>query len=174
MFGSSFSSKKKVSKKINTSPSKDQINIANDHGISLGHNWRAYSREARIHIYVSDMKEMVRFYNKILEFPVVRYWRYSDGDGTMLDIGGNIIELFSKGKRNYSNKNYYGNVSLSIRVKDVNKTYDKFCTKNIQISELVSNDWGDSSFNLIDPEGNRLVFFSPSVSKEKYYKVKKS
>ena len=30
-------------------------------GIDLAKNWRAYSREARLHIYVSNMKEMVRF-----------------------------------------------------------------------------------------------------------------
>ena len=29
-------------------------------------------------------------------------------------------------------------------------------------------------FHVIDPEGNRLAFFSPTISKEKYYKVKKS
>tara|TARA_Y100000310_G_C20328711_1_gene644216 strand:+ start:108 stop:635 length:528 start_codon:yes stop_codon:yes gene_type:complete len=173
-FLSSYQSKKSTAKKINTSPSKSEIETAKALGINLGKGWRAYSREARLHIYVSDMKEMVRFYNQILEFPVVRYWRYSDGDGTMLDIGGNIIELFSKGRRNYSNKNYYGNVSLSIKVKNVSKLYDHFCTKNITLGELVDNNWGDTSFNIIDPEGNRLAFFTPNISKEKYYKVKSS
>ena len=120
-FFNQHDSKKQIKKKLNTSPTKASVDAAKKLGIDLGSKWRPYSREARLHIYVSDMKEMVRFYNQILEFPVVRYWRYSDGDGTMLDIGGNIIELFSKGKRNYSNKNYYGNVSLSIKVKNVNK-----------------------------------------------------
>ena len=106
-----YQGKKKQVKAINTSPSKAERNAAKEIGIDLANNWRAYSREARVHVYVSDMKEMVRFYNQIMEFPVVRYWRYTDGDGTMIDIGGNIIELFSKQKRNYSNKNYYGNIS---------------------------------------------------------------
>ena len=173
MFGSLNKDKKKP-KKINTSPTKAEINKAKEVGIDLAKSWRAYANETRIHIYVSNMKEMVRFYNKIMEFPVVRYWRYADGDGTMIDIGGNIIELFTKNRRNYSDKNYFGNVSVSIKVKDVNKTYDKFLKKNIKISELVCNEWGDSSFSLIDPEENRIVFFSPHISKEKYYKVKKS
>jgi uncharacterized glyoxalase superfamily protein PhnB len=161
-------------RKINTSPTKSEIEAAKNIDIDLGKSWRAYSKEARIHIYVSDMVEMVKFYNKILEFPVVRYWRSTAGDGTMIDIGGNIIELFSKNKKNYSNKNYFGNISLSMRVNDVEKTYKKFCSKNIEISELESNEWGDSSFHVIDPEKNRLVFFSPQISKEKYYKVKRS
>tara|TARA_B100000214_G_C23940752_1_gene615614 strand:+ start:678 stop:1199 length:522 start_codon:yes stop_codon:yes gene_type:complete len=173
MFGSSLNSKKS-NKKINTSPSKKEIESAKKLGMDLGKNWRAYSREVRLHIYVSDMEEMVRFYNQILEFPVVRYWRYSDGDGTMIDVGGNLIELFSKSKRNYSNKNYYGNVSVSIRVRDVKKLYEKFCKKNITLGELVDNEWGDTSFEVIDVENNRIVFFSPNISKEKYYKVKKS
>ena len=169
-----YQGKKQQVKKINTSPSKSEISAAKEIGIDLAKNWRAYSKEARIHIYVSNMKEMVRFYNQIMEFPVVRYWRYSDGDGTMLDIGGNIIELFSKGRKNYSEKKFHGNVSLSMRVNDVCKLYEKFQKKNIELGELVENEWGDSSFAVIDPEGNRLVFFSPHINKEKYYKVKRS
>ena len=164
----------KKKKKINTSPTKSEIDAAKELDIDLGNKWNAYSKEVRLHIYVSNMKEMVRFYNQILEFPVVRYWRYSDGDGTQVDVGGNVIELFTKGKRNYANKSFYGNVSVSIKVKDVHKLYEKFKKKNIEIGEMVDNPWGDTSFPLIDPEGNRLVFFSPNISKEKYYKVKRS
>jgi catechol 2,3-dioxygenase-like lactoylglutathione lyase family enzyme len=166
--------KKPNKKKVNTSPTKSEIESAKELDIDLGNKWNAYSKEVRLHIYVSDMKEMVRFYNQILEFPVVRYWRYSDGDGTQLDVGGNLIELFTKGKRNYAHKNYYGNVSVSIKVKDVHKLYEKFRKKNIELGVIVDNPWGDTSFPVIDPEGNRVVFFSPNVSKEKYYKVKKS
>ena len=164
----------KKKKKINTSPTKSEIDAAKELDIDLGNKWNAYSKEVRLHIYVANMKEMVRFYNQILEFPVVRYWRYSDGDGTQVDVGGNVIELFTKGKRNYANKSFYGNVSVSIKVKDVYKLYEKFKKKNIEIGEMVDNPWGDTSFPLIDPEGNRLVFFSPNISKEKYYKVKRS
>lgn len=173
-FLSQYSSKKKEVKKINTSPTKSEVESAKELGINLGKNWNAYSREVRVHIYVKNMEEMVRFYNKILEFPVVRYWRYSDGDGTQINLGGNLIELFSKGSRNYSNKNFHGNVSLSVKVSDVYKFYDKMQSKNIQIGKLIENPWGDASFHIIDPEGNRLAFFSPTISKEKYYKVKKS
>ena len=167
-------SKDKVKKSINTSPSKSEVQAAKEVGIDLGKSWNAYSREVRVHIYVKNMQEMVRFYNKILEFPVVRYWRYSDGDGTQINLGGNLIELFSKGSRNYSNRSFHGNISLSVKVNDVYKFYDKMQRKNIQIGELIENTWGDASFHVIDPEGNRLAFFSPTISKEKYYKVKKS
>ena len=163
-----------VKKSINTSPTKSEVQAAKEVGIDLGNSWNAYSREVRVHIYVKNMEEMVRFYNKILEFPVVRYWRYSDGDGTQINVGGNLIELFSKGPRNYSNKAYNGNVSLSVKVSDVYKLYEKMQKKNIQIGELIENPWGDASFHITDPEGNRLAFFSPTISKEKYYKVKKS
>ena len=61
-----------------------------------------------------------------------------------------------------------------MRVRDVKKLYEKFSKKNITIGELVDNDWGDTSFEVIDVENNRVVFFSPNISKEKYYKVKKS
>jgi len=173
-FLNQYQKKEKVKKSINTSPTKSEVQMAKEEGIDLGNSWNAYSREVRVHIYVKSMNEMVRFYNKILEFPVVRYWRYSDGDGTQINLGGNLIELFSKGRRNYSNKNFHGNVSLSVKVSDVYKFYDKMQRKNIQVGALVENPWGDASFHIIDPEGNRLAFFSPTISKEKYYKVKKS
>ena len=63
---------------------------------------------------------------------------------------------------------------MSVRVRDVYKLYEKFSKKNISIGELVDNDWGDSSFEVLDPEGNRIAFFSPNISKEKYYKVKRN
>ena len=172
-FLNQYRSKKSLKKK-NTTPTKSEIDAALKRGIYLGDKWNAYSREVRVHIYVKNMDEMTRFYNKILEFPVVRYWRYSDGDGTQIDLGGNLIELFSKGSRNYSHKNYHNNISLSVRVRDVKKLYEKLSRKNINIGDLIENPWGDASFHVIDPEGNRLVFFSPIISKEKYYKVKKS
>ena len=169
-----FNKKENKNSKINTSPSELERKKAEKLGIDLGNKWNAYSREVRVHIYVKNMKEMVRFYNQILEFPVVRYWRYSDGDGTQIDLGGNLIELFSKGPRNYSNKSFHNNISLSVKVKDVYKFYNKMRKKNINLGELIENPWGDASFHIIDPEGNRIAFFSPTISKEKYYKVKKS
>ena len=161
-------------KRPSTAPSTSDVKFAKEMGIDLGKRWNAYSNEVRLHMYVSDMKEMVRFYNQILEFPVVRYWRYSDGDGTQIDLGGNLIELFSKGKRNYYSKQYSNNVSLSVKVRDVCKLYEKLSKKNITLGELVKNEWGDSSFHIVDPEGNRIAFFSPDIPREKYYKVKKS
>lgn len=173
-FLSSKNNQQKTQKNPSTSPSNTDVQSAKELGIDLGNKWNAYSNEVRVHFYVKNMQEMIRFYNQILEFPVVRYWRYSEGDGTQIDIGGNLIELLSKGRRNYSHKNYHNNVSLSVKVRDVNKLYNKFKKKNIKLGELKENPWGDSSFHVIDPEGNRLAFFSPYIPKEKYYKVKKS
>lgn len=169
-----FEEKNKLNKKPKTSPSKKEIDKAKELDIDLAKSWNAYSKEVRVHLYVKNMKEMTRFYNKILEFPVVRYWRYADGDGTQIDLGGNLIELFSKSSRNYYQTNYNSNVSISVRVKDVKKLYVKLSKKNIKIGDLIENPWGDASFHIIDPEGNRLAFFSPIIEKEKYYKVKKS
>ena len=168
-----YQNNKKEVKKNKTAPSKKSIEAAKELGMDLAKSWNAYSREVRIHIYVKDMKEMVRFYNKILEFPVVHYWRSNGSEGTMLDIGGNIIELYNKnGTYHKYNKNYYGNVSMSLRVNSVHKLHDKFSKKNIDIGELEDNSWGDTSFEINDIEGNRIIFFSPNISREKYYKVK--
>lgn len=167
-----FNKVEKIKNKNKTSPNNSDIKKAEAAGIELGKNWNAYSRESRIHVYVKNMNDMIRFYNKILEFPVVKQWKYNDGDGTIINIGGNAIELFSRTKRNYYHKDYSGCVSFSIKVKDVKKLHDKFSRKNIHIEDIIKNPWGDSSFSLKDPEGNRICFFSTDISNEKYYKVR--
>ena len=164
---------KEKTKKVNTTPSVSDVKNAKEAGIDLANSWNPYSREVRLHVYVDDIKEMTRFYNKILEFPVVRYWRDASGDGSMINVGGNIIELFSKrGAERHYNKQYFGNCSLSIRVKDVRKLHDKFSRKNIKIGNLEQMKWGDTNFELIDPEGNRILFFTPDLPHNRYYKVK--
>jgi len=163
---------KKQKKKNKTNPSKSDIDLADKENLFLADKWRAYSKEVRIHIYVSDLHEMTRFYNQILEFPIVKRHKHGNSTGVLLNIGGNIIELFNKTNDNYYNKNFNGNISFSLRVNDIKKTYDDFLKKNIKISELINNDWGDTSFTIIDPEGNRIILFSLDQDYNKYYKVK--
>ena len=166
-----YTNKEKSVVKKNTSPTSADIKIAKEKGIDLANSWNAYSREVRLHIFASDIKEMTRFYNKILEFPVVRTWQDSIESGVLLNIGGNIIELFSK-TGNKDNKKFFGNCSFSLRVKDVSKLHDKFSRKNITIGSLENNSWGDTSFTVSDIEGNQITFFTPNFSYNKYYKVK--
>lgn len=156
-------------KKVNTSPTASDVKAAQEAGIDLGKSWRPYSREVRVHIYVDNMQEMTRFYNKVLEFPVVRYWRDASGDGTMINVGGNILELYSK---KGANRKFFGNCSMSIRVKNVQSLHDKFSRKNIKIGNLEKKPWGDTNFELVDPEGNRIYFFTPDLTHSRYYKVK--
>ena len=61
-FLNQYQNKEKKRKSINTSPSKTEVQSAKELGIDLGKSWNAYSREVRVHIYVKNMKEMVRFY----------------------------------------------------------------------------------------------------------------
>ena len=65
----------KKAKKINTSPSKAEIDAARELGIDLGNKWNAYSKEVRLHIYVSNMDTMVKFYNQILDFKQNLSWK---------------------------------------------------------------------------------------------------
>lgn len=166
-----YTSNDKPSTKKNTSPKAADVKAAKEDGIDLAKSWNAYSREVRLHVFASDIKEMTRFYNKILEFPVVRTWQDAAGSGVLINIGGNIIELFSK-SGNKDNKKFFGNCSFSLRVKDVIKLHDKFSRKNIAIGDLQKNSWGDTSFIVSDVEGNQITFFTPDISYDKYYKVK--
>lgn len=167
-----FKKEVKKNRSSKRKPSNSDIKDAKELGIELGKNWNSYSKETRIHVYVKNMQEMVRFYNKILEFPVVKVWRLSDGDGTIINLGGNNLELYSKNRRHNYHSDFSGCVSFSIRVKNVHKLYEKFSKKNIKIEEIQKNSWGDSSFSLRDPEGNRITFFSPDINLDSYYKIR--
>lgn len=164
MYNDLFFKKEKIKKINNTAPSKSDLLNAKNDGYKLGKKWNAYSREIRIHLYTNNFDELVRFYNKILEFPIVK--RFSDG--ILIDIGGNLIEIFSKTK----NSSFGGKISLSLRVKNVERLYEKYSSKNITIGNLTKNDWNDTSFSVIDPDGNKIYFFSIDIAKDKYYKIK--
>ena len=70
-FLNQYQSKKQDKKSFNaskTAPSNsERASAKEEEGIILGDSWRAYSKEVRVHIYVKNMQEMVRFYNKILK-----------------------------------------------------------------------------------------------------------
>lgn len=168
MYNDLFFKKEKIKKINNTAPNKSDLLNAKNDGYKLGKKWNAYSREVRIHLHTNNFDELVRFYNKILELPIVGRFRSSNSHGVLIDIGGNIIEIFSKTDKSKFN----GKISLSLRVKDVEKQYEKYSSKNIAIGKLTKNDWNDTSFDIIDPDGNKIYFFSIDIPKERYYKIK--
>ncbi len=121
--------------------------------------WRAYSKELRHHTYAKDVDALSHFYNKELGLPVLKYWRRGDDKGTMLSLGGNVLEIFGQDEEK---SEYHGKTSISSRVPNVVAYYKKLSRKNVRgLSKLRENSWGDTSFDVIDPEGNRITFFTP-------------
>lgn len=157
-----------VIKKNRTRPSSSDIAKAKKDGFRLGKKWNAYSHEVRIHIYTSNLNELVKFYNKILEFPIVGRFNEFNSTGVLIDIGGNIIEIYSKTK----NSQFNGKISMSLRVDDIEKKFEQFSSKNIVIGELTKNSWGDTSFDIVDPDGNKIYLFSINTNKNSYYKIR--
>ena len=58
-----------------------------------------------------------------------------------------------------------GGVTLNFMVNDVDKVYNELVeVKKLQpIRDLISNPWGDRSFILSDPLGNRLYVYSENL-----------
>lgn len=46
---------------------------------------------------IEDFNKTVKFYNEILNLPVVRTWGSGDNLGIMLDTGAGLLEIFSNG-----------------------------------------------------------------------------
>lgn len=101
----------------------------------------------------SKRKELTNFYIDELKFSIIQEF----SSGVMIDLGSAILEIFDpREDRSYPDK-----FSLSLMVANVAELWNEL-KSNVNIAhELRHNNWGDSSFGIVDPEGNNLVFFSP-------------
>lgn len=106
--------------------------------------------ETRIMIYTSLYKEMCDFYQNTLGFSIKITFEH----GTMFDTGSSIIEIFEDIQASQTL------LKLSMEVSSVLDIWDRLSQRS-QISHILRfNHWGDTSFGVLDPAGNELIFFS--------------
>lgn len=114
-------------------------------------------KEFRLKMYPKNFNQERHFYEKILEFPVIKEWdRGEEDQGVMFDTGNGIVELLTP-------ENEYAPISgcdVSLEVSDVWELWKKFDGSDNIIFPIRDNDWGDTSFCIADPEGFEITFFS--------------
>ncbi|MBT0964217.1 bleomycin resistance protein [Denitromonas iodatirespirans] len=114
-------------------------------------------------IKCSNIKVSCSFYTETLDFKIIRA---PDPDPqsfmsmyAFLERDGSFVHLSE-----HSGDGVFGNV-IYIRVKDLNKIYNKFVKSGLKIQEKagitmepVTQTWGMKEFSILDPDGNRLTF----------------
>ena len=106
--------------------------------------------ETRIMIYSSNYSKLCTFYQEILNFKT----RESFDNGIMLETGSSIIEIFD------SPDTLKTIIKLSLEVENVLEAWDKIQNAAKICHTLRFNSWGDTSFGILDPDENELIFFS--------------
>ncbi len=113
--------------------------------------------EFRLKLYPKDFDLVRSFYAETLEFPITHEWNSSDDNrGVMFDVGGTTLELLSP------EDGYQPIVGsgLSLEVADVKELWEKFRSQDFITQELRHNSWGDTSFQIRDPEGFKISLFT--------------
>lgn len=112
--------------------------------------------ELRILLYPNDYALSHLFYLKNMAWKIKHEWDYGDSKGTMFDTGCGVIEILWPNDIGAT----VGNYILSFHVANVWSLWDKLSKKVPVVFALRQNPWGDDSFCISDPDGNRLTFFT--------------
>jgi catechol 2,3-dioxygenase-like lactoylglutathione lyase family enzyme len=113
--------------------------------------------EFRLKLYPQDFYAVRKFYEEVLGYPVTTEWDSGEQDkGVMFDVGGTTLELLSP-KDGY--KPAQG-ASVAWEVEDVMALWEEVKDKAHVAFEPRHNDWGDTSFRILDPEGFQITFFT--------------
>lgn len=110
--------------------------------------------------YVSDLNKTAEFYEKI-GFPVQK-----SSDGVRIEMGGFTWTFIDEKKTPIQNESGLTPKGLGIylyaEVDNVDKHYQFVKSKGVHSTEPKSWPWGKREFVVKDPDGYKLVFYSPS------------
>jgi len=123
--------------------STDQVPVISVHTILYSHKWN----------------ECVSFYRDILGFPII----FANKIFVELEPAqGSRIGLLDATRARRS-PSTHDSFILSFCVSDVERTYSLLQARYPGLSEIRSHPWGARVFELKDPEGRRIEFWSSSV-----------
>jgi uncharacterized glyoxalase superfamily protein PhnB len=118
--------------------------------------------ELRVMLYPTNYSRSRQFYLDTMAWTLKHEWDHSDSKGVMFDTGCATIELLWP-EDFESNP---GKCNLSFRVTDVWSLWSDMSKKAPVVFALRQNTWGDDSFCVSDPDGNKLTFFTDRKSEE--------
>ena len=111
-------------------------------------------------LYTNDISRIREFYENIVGLT----FDYQDHDVYVSFIFPSGAKL-GINKSIYTDRETPGNQTFFIRTNDIERAYEKYKDLGYDFYEsFETNDWG-SYFAILDPDGNKIGFIKPSVSK---------
>lgn len=117
------------------------------------------SPECRIKLYLAGniFDSTEEFYRKRLRLIERHRWVNTSSRGVMFELSQNTVLELIDDKRSGQTVSGCG---LSLAVEDVWRLYQNLCSMDIPVGLLRDNEWGDTSFPIVDPSGFSIVFYS--------------
>lgn len=115
----------------------------------------------RVKLYPQDFSKVRDFYEKLLGYPILNSWDGENNKGVMFDTGVAIIELLTP-KAGYVPVK---GVGLSLMISDVWQLWEKLQDHPNITKPFSVSSWGDAGFQIADPEGFLITFFTPESQK---------
>lgn len=118
--------------------------------------------EIRVLVGTTDFERSASFYGGLLGFAVVEQWEGPDGRGTLYRAAsGGVIEIFEDSPQHPFEAP--AGVKVAIEVDDAAELFGRLATADVEIIDRIGErPWGHRNFEIRDPSGLQLVFFSPS------------
>jgi catechol 2,3-dioxygenase-like lactoylglutathione lyase family enzyme len=118
--------------------------------------------EIRVLVGTTDFERSDSFYGGLLGFAVAEQWDGPDGRGTLYRAAsGGVIEIFEDSPHHPFEPP--AGVKVAIEVDDAAELFRRLATADVEIVDPIGErPWGHRNFEIRDPSGLHLVFFSPS------------
>jgi len=116
--------------------------------------------EVRVLVGTDDFERSAAFYSDVLGFPVDEHWDDPDGRGTLFRItSGGVIEIVEDSPHHPAEPG--SGVTVAIELDDVDGMHDRVTAAGVDVvTALGDRPWGHRNFEIRDPSGLGLVFFT--------------
>jgi catechol 2,3-dioxygenase-like lactoylglutathione lyase family enzyme len=121
--------------------------------------------EIRVLVGAPNFDGATRFYGDVLGFPVQEHWDAPDGRGTLFRCASEgVIEIFEDSPHHRAETPR--GVKVAVEVDDVDALYDRVRQADIEVIDPIDDrPWGHRNFEIHDPSGLPLVFFTARESR---------
>lgn len=117
--------------------------------------------EIRVLVGAVDFERSTAFYSDLLGFDVAEHWDGPDGRGTLFQASSaGVIEIFEDSPEHpFATPT---GVKIAVEVDDADLLYERVAEAGVDIVDRIGErPWGHRNFEIRDPSGLHLVFFSP-------------
>jgi len=116
--------------------------------------------EVRVLVGTDDFERSAAFYSEVLGFPVDERWDGPNGRGMLFRVTtGGVIEIVEGTPRDPAEP--ASGVSVAVELDDVDAMHDRVAAAGVEVvTALEDRPWGHRNFEIRDPSGLGLVFFT--------------